>query len=130
MPARPFDYAIIRVVPRVERGEFLNAGIVVCCPTASFLGCRVRLDAPRLAALCPEADAASIARHLQALCAVCHGEPTAGPIAALPLRERFHWLVHPRSAVLQVSEVHAGTSEDLDATLEQLFDAVVGRGHA
>lgn len=130
MPARPFDYAIIRVVPRVERGESLNAGIIVCCPTASFLGCRVRLDPSRLAALCPEADATTIARHLQALRAVCHGEPAAGPIAALPLRERFHWLVHPRSAVLQVSEVHAGTSEDLDATLEHLFEAAVGRGRA
>ncbi len=125
MPVRAFDYAIVRVVPRVERHEFINAGVIVYAPTASFLGCRVQLHRQRLAALCPTADADAIDRHLQALVAVCEASPAGGPIAELELRERFHWLVHPRSAVVQVSAVHSGQSEDLPATVERLFAALV-----
>ena len=125
MPGRPFDYAFVRVVPRVERGEHINAGVIVCCPTGDFLDCRVHLDRGRLAALAPDADPAVIERHLEALVAVCRADPRAGPVAALPLRERFHWLVHPRSAIIQVSDVHAGTSDDLPATLERLFETNV-----
>lgn len=126
MPGRPFDYAFVRVVPRVERGEHINAGVIVYCPTGDFLDCCVHLDRDRLAALAPDADPEVIERHLQALVSVCRGDATAGPVAALPLRERFHWLVHPRSASLQVSDVHAGTSDDLPATLERLFQTNVG----
>lgn len=126
MPTRPFDYAFVRVVPRVERGEHINAGVIVYCPTGDFLDCRVHLHRDRLAALAPDAEPEVIERHLEAVVAVCRGDATGGPVAALPLRERFHWLVHPRSAILQVSDVHAGASDDLPATLDRLFQANVG----
>ena len=125
MPGQAFDYAIVRVVPRVERHEHLNAGVIVCCPTAEILACRIHLDRARLSALAPGADADTIGRHLEALRAVCHGDPEAGPIAALPLRERFHWLVHPRSTVVQVSAVHAGIGDDLHAALDRLLESCV-----
>lgn len=121
MPANAFDYATVRVVPRVEREEFINVGVVLHCPTAAFLGCRLQLRRDRLAALSPHADADAIARHLAAFGDVCHGVVDAGPVAALPLRERFHWLVAPRSAMLQVSAVHSGTCDDLEAELARLF---------
>jgi hypothetical protein len=122
-----FEYAIVRVVPRVEREEFVNAGVVLYCPTQSFLACRVELDAERLAALDARADARAIDCHLQAFAAVCRGDEAAGPIARLPLRERYHWLVAPRSATIQTSPVHAGRAEDLPATLDRLFAALVER---
>jgi hypothetical protein len=126
VPKLAFDYAVVRAVPRVERGEFLNVGVIVYAPAADFLACRLHLHRERLAALSADADADTLDAHLGALRAVCHADPAGGPIASLPLRERFHWLVHPRSAALQVSDVHAGTSDDLPATLQRLFDRYVG----
>jgi len=125
MPQHPYDYAIVRVVPRIDRGEFINVGVFVFSPTQSYLGYRIELDRERLQALSPGADIESIATHLSGLTAVCEGDAGAGPVAQLPLGERFHWLVHPRSAVLQTSAVHSGTSEDLSATLQALFVALV-----
>jgi hypothetical protein len=116
-----FDYAIVRVVPRVEREEFINAGVILHAPAARFLGCEVALDEPRLRALAPELDPALVRRHLDALRAICAGDRVAGPIASLPAAERFHWLVAPRSTVIQTSPVHGGVCADPSAALADLF---------
>lgn len=122
MPARaPFDYAIVRVVPRVEREEFINAGVIVHAPTLGYLGCLLRLDPGRLAALAPDVDGELLARHLDALRRVCEADRSAGPIAALPPAERFHWLVAPRSTQIQTSPVHGGVCDDPVAALRELF---------
>jgi Protein of unknown function (DUF3037) len=120
-----YSYAVIRVVPRVERGECLNAGVVVFAPEAKYLQGRVELDAARLRALAPEADVALIERHLQAFVATCSGAADGGPIAALPPSARFHWLTAPRSTVIQTSPVHVGATADPAAALEALLDAYV-----
>lgn len=123
MPERSsFEYAVVRVVPRVDREEFVNAGIIVFCLERNYLGARVRLDERRLRALCPAVDLDTVARHLEAIPAVCAGE---GPIGALSRRERFHWLVAPRSTIIQVSPVHAGLCEAPEAALEGLFERLV-----
>lgn len=111
-----FDYAIVRVVPRVERGEFINAGIIVFCLEHRFLEARVVVDEPRLKALWPQIDVELIRRHLQAIPRVAAGDPAAGPIAKLSQRERFHWLVSPRSTIIQVSPVHTGLCDDSPAS--------------
>lgn len=116
-----FDYAVVRLVPRVERGEFVNAGVIVFCKPCDFLDARVRLDAGRLRALWPDMDLELLGRHLQAFADICAGETGAGPIARLSRRERFHWLVAPRSTVIQVSPVHSGLCEDPAAALDRLF---------
>ena len=121
-----FDYAIVRVVPRVERGERVNVGVVVHCPTRDWLGCRIANDLTRVQAIAPELDLDALADHLRAFERICHGDPTAGPIAALPVRERFHWLVHPRSTTIQLSTVHSGHTEDAAQALDRLFAALVG----
>ncbi len=126
MLAQAFDYAVVRWVPSLDRGEWLNVGVLMYCAAADHIACRVQLDPRRAAALWPSADRSIVDRHLSALAAVCRGDPQAGPVAQRPTGERFHWLVHPRSAALQVSEVHAGLSEDLDATLDHLFQRFVG----
>lgn len=123
----PFDYAVIRVVPRVERGEFVNAGVIVSCPARGYLKARVELDAERLAALDPSADREAVERHLAAIPRICEGGEQAGPIGRLPQRSRFHWLVAPRSTVIQTSPVHTGFCEDGDRMLEHLFRAMVRR---
>jgi hypothetical protein len=125
VPALAFSYAVVRVVPRVEREEFVNVGVIVHCPERRWLGCRLVPDASRLRALAPAVDVAEIARHLDALRAVCEGEPAAGPIAALSASERFHWLVAPRSTAIQTSPVHAGVADDPAAALGRLYDALV-----
>jgi hypothetical protein len=122
---RPFSYAILRVVPRVERGERLNAGVVVFCRQRDFLGIRVALDEQRLAALAPDVPAADVRAHLDALVRVAEGHPSGGPIAAMSASERFGWLVAPSSTMIQPSEVHTGVSEDPRATLDQLFVELV-----
>jgi hypothetical protein len=122
---KPFAYAILRVVPRVERGERLNAGVVLYCRQRNFLGVRIGLDEARLAALAPEADAAELRRHLETLARVAAGEPGAGPIAALPDSERFGWLVAPSSTMIQPSEVHTGLCHDPADTLWALFSELV-----
>ena len=124
-PRSAFSYAIVRVVPRIERGERFNAGVVLYCRRREFLGARVALDSASLAALAPELPEADVRAHLDALVKVAAGDPTAGPVAALPQSERFGWLVAPSSTVLQPSHVHAGLSEDPAATLDQLFAELV-----
>lgn len=125
MPAHAYDYAVLRAVPRVERGERINVGVVLSCPTLGFLDCMTGLDPARLRSIDPAADVAAIERQLRGVQAVCRGERGAGPIAALPRLERFHWLVSPRSTVLQAGAVHAGCCEDPAQTLRRLFDALV-----
>jgi hypothetical protein len=115
-----FDYAILRVVPRVERQEFMNAGIVVFCLEKRYLAARIHLDEDRLRALWPEADAALVKQHLEAIPRICAGEPEAGPIALLSLRERFHWLVSPRSTIIQPSPVHTGICDETGGLLDRL----------
>ena len=122
----PFAYAILRVVPRVERGERFNAGVVLFCRQRGFLGAEVRLDERRLAALAPDARADEVRAHLEALVNVAVGEPQAGAIAELPPSERFGWLVAPSSTIIQPSEVHTGLTDDPRKTLDALFNELVG----
>ena len=126
MPAPcTYDYAILRVVPRVERGEFVNAGVIVSCPGKNYLKARVELDAERLAALDPGFDRETVERHLAAIPLICEGGARGGPIGLLPPRSRFHWLVAPRSTIIQTSPVHTGLCEDGDRMLEHLFERMV-----
>ncbi len=127
MPASNFDYAIIRVVPRVERDEFINAGVIVHSPTLNFLEARVELDEARVKALWPEADVEELKAHLEVFPRIARGDKAAGPIAQLPRGQRFHWLVAPRSTVLQVSPVHAGLCETADGMVERLLARFVRR---
>jgi hypothetical protein len=126
MPPDPFQYAIVRVVPRVERGESFNAGVVLFCRQRRYLAARTRLDERRLAALGPGVDAAAVRPHLEAIEQIAAGDVRAGPIAALPPPERFHWLVAPSSTVLQPSEVHTGLTDDPAAELDRLLALLVG----
>lgn len=120
-----FEYAVIRVVPRVEREEFVNAGVILFSLESRFLKAVVHLDKKRLSALAPDADVATLRDHLRAFEKVSAGAEDGGPIASLSQRERFRWLVAPRSTVIQVSPVHAGLCEDPERTLEQLFQRLV-----
>jgi hypothetical protein len=120
-----FDYAVVRVVPRVEREEFVNAGVILFCLERDFLAARVGLDGARVRALFPGADLPVIEEHLAALVRVAEGGDGGGPIGRLSLRERFHWLVAPRSTVVQVSPVHAGLCEDPRRALDHLFEQMV-----
>jgi hypothetical protein len=121
-----FQYAIVRVVPDVERGECLNAGVILLCRPRRFLAARVALDETKLRAVAPDADPATIVPHLAAIERIAAGDPTAGPMARLGQGERFHWLVAPSSTVIQASEVHTGLSEDPAAELDHLFERLVG----
>lgn len=121
----PFAYAIVRIVPHVERGETMNAGVVLLCRPRRYLGARVDLDESRLRALAPDCDAAEIRRHLEAIPRIAAGDRDAGPIAALSQPERFHWLVAPASTVVQPGDVHTGMTEDPAATLDHLFATMV-----
>jgi hypothetical protein len=127
MPRREFDYAVLRVVPRVERDEFINAGVILYCRSLDFLGARASLDRARVSALFPGValDLDAIERTLALVPRICAGDPAAGPIARLTQAERFHWLVAPRSTIAQVSPVHAGLCEDPAAMLDHLFDRMV-----
>jgi len=115
-----FDYAILRVVPRVERQEFINAGVVVFCSEKRYLGARIRLDAQRMKALWPDADVELAREHLEAVRRICEGDADAGPIAKLSQRERFHWIVSPRSTIIQPSPVHTGVCDATDDLLDRL----------
>jgi hypothetical protein len=123
--ASPFQYAIVRVVPRVERGECLNAGVVLFCRPRRFLEARVELDERRLLALAPDVDLDGVRGHLDALCRIAAGDPAAGAIAALPASERFHWLVAPSSTIIQCSPVHTGLTDDPAGELERLVAQLV-----
>jgi hypothetical protein len=129
MPAdKSYDYAIVRVVPRVERGEFINAGIVLFCAELALLDARVALDEERLRALDPTADVASVRSHLEVIPRIAAGGADAGEIGRLTQRERFHWLVAPRSTVVQTSPVHTGRMTDPAAVMQHLFDTLVLNG--
>jgi len=120
-----YDYAVIRVVPRVERGEAINVGVIVSCPDVSFLDARIELDVPRLLALDDTLDVEGIQTNLATIPAICRGGAEAGPIGALPQRNRFHWLVSPRSTIIQMSPVHTGRTDDPAKALERLLDTMV-----
>src|SRR4051794_31824527 len=121
----PFSYALYRVVPRVERGERINVGVVVFSRPLDYLEVRTHLDEARLAALWPELDPTTVLPHLQALERIAAGDPAAGPIAQLDLTARFHWLVAPSSTIIQPSAVHTGLCGDPAGELEKLFRTIV-----
>lgn len=126
MPAlRAFDYAVVRVVPHVEREEFVNVGVIVFCDAQDFLEARIELDVPRLLALSPAVDVELVRRHLDVIPRVCAGGDDGGPIGQLPIRERWHWLVAPRSTMIQTSAAHAGLCASPEAALTRLLEKVV-----
>ena len=126
MPSRsPFQYSIVRIVPRVERGERINAGVIVLCRPRRYLGARTLLVDGRLAAIAPDADRSAVRRHLEVIERIARGDPEAGPIARLGAAERFHWLVSPSSTVIQPSEVHTGLTDDPERELDGLFANLV-----
>jgi hypothetical protein len=120
-----YDYAVIRVVPRVERGELVNVGVIVSCPTQGYLGATIALDPDRLRALDPAIDIGEVETALAVIPWIAAGDPRGGPVAALPRGERFHWLVATRSAIIQTSPVHTGMSTDPSVALAQLVDRLV-----
>jgi len=120
-----FEYALLRIVPRPERGEYINAGVVLYAPETGFLAARVHLDTDRLRALDPGVDPETVRAHLEAVLVVCRGGPEAGGVGRLPPRQRFGRLVAPRSTVVQPSPVHTGFSDDPEATLEHLLRVMV-----
>jgi hypothetical protein len=122
-----FQYAILRVVPHVERGECLNAGVVLFCRRLAFLGARTELDEAALSALAADCVADEVRAHLDALERVAAGAPDGGPIAALEPSERFHWLTAPSSTIVQASPVHTGLTSDPAAELDHLFEKLVRR---
>ena len=122
-----YDYAVVRVVPRVDREEFVNAGVILFSKACRFLAARVEVNEAKLRALAPDVDVELVRRHLEAIPRICAGEEAGGPIAQLAERERFHWLVAPRSTIIQVSPVHAGVSDDPAAQLDELFQRLVVR---
>jgi hypothetical protein len=120
-----YDYAVVRVVPRVEREEFINVGIILSCPAQDYLAARIELDEGRLRALAAEVSLEPLRAHLASIPLMCAGGPEAGPIGLLSRRERFHWLVAPRSTMIQVSPVHTGRCTDISGTLEHLLERMV-----
>lgn len=131
LPPRPasasawYSYAVVRVVPRPEREEFVNAGVILFAPERRFLGAAIELYAERVRALAPEADVAQIEQHLRVFQSVADGDGAGGPIAALPQQDRFHWLTAPRSTVIQTSPVHTGRCADPSAALAELLAELV-----
>lgn len=120
-----YDYAVIRIVPHVGRGEFINCGVILYARTLKFLSARITLDETRLGALFPDVDVDAVRAHLDVIPRICAGEEGAGPIAKLGQSERFNWLVAPRSAVIQMSPVHTGISDDPASALERLMTTMV-----
>lgn len=120
-----YDYAVIRVVPRVEREEFVNVGVILSCEASRYLEARIELDEARVLALDPRLDLDALRRHLDSIPAICKGGAEAGPIGLLPQRARFHWLTAKRSAIIQTSPVHTGKCADTDATMEHLLERMV-----
>jgi hypothetical protein len=124
---RTYDYAIVRVVPRVERGEFVNAGVIMSCDVERVLQARIELDEAALLALDTDVDLDVVRSTLAAIPAICAGGADAGPIGKLSARERFHWLVSPKSTIVQTSPVHTGQCSDLHAALEHLMNRMIRR---
>jgi hypothetical protein len=120
-----YDYAVIRVVPKVDREEFINAGVIVSCPDLSFLEAGIQLNESRLLALDPNVDLELVRKHLAAIPTICRGGDGAGSIGQLPQRQRFHWLVAPRSTMIQTSPVHTGRCNDPVAALDHLLTTMV-----
>jgi hypothetical protein len=120
-----FDYAVVRVVPRVDRGEFINAGVILFCSTEAFLDARIELHPGRLQAIAPAIDLPLVESHLAVIPKVCRGGEEAGAIGQLPQRARFHWLVAPRSTIIQMSPMHSGVHHDPRTALEGLFRKLV-----
>jgi hypothetical protein len=120
-----FEYAVIRVVPKVEREEFMNVGVIVYCQSISYLDASFTLDEERLRALSPGIEMTEIKKHLSAFCEICKGSPEAGPIGKLDIGSRFRWLTATRSTVLQCSKVHPGLSSDPAMTLKNLHARLV-----
>jgi hypothetical protein len=120
-----YSYAVIRIVPRVERGEQLNVGVVLFAREQEYLQAQIELDRERLCALAPDVDLDAVERHLRTFQAICDGAPEGGPVAALPASERFHWLVAPRSTMIQTSPVHVGRSADPRQALDDLVAELV-----
>ncbi len=125
MPGTSYDYVVIRIVPRVERSEFINAGVILFARTERFLDARVRLDRDRLRTLFPGVAMEEIEEHLLQIPKICAGGTAAGPIGELPQPDRWHWLVSPRSTMLQTSEVHSGLCENPEKELEHLMKTLV-----
>lgn len=126
MPERSsFDYAVIRIVPRVDREEFVNAGVILFCKSRGFLRARVEFDTQRIRALWPQLSLDEVQEHLEAIPKVCEGGREAGPIGMLSARERFQWLVSPRSTVIQFSAVHSGLCDTPEQVLDHLFQRLV-----
>jgi hypothetical protein len=120
-----YDYAVIRVVPKVDREEFINAGVIVSCPDLSFLEARIKLNESRLLALDPGIDLDLVRNHLESIPTICRGGEEAGSIGQLPQRQRFHWLVAPRSTIIQTSPVHTGRCHDPGQALQRLVETMV-----
>jgi hypothetical protein len=120
-----YDYAVVRVVPKVDREEFINAGVILSCPDLSFLEARIKLDEARLLALDPNVDLDLVRNHLATIPKICRGGDEAGSIGQLPQRQRFHWLVAPRSTIIQTSPVHTGRCGDPQEALEHLVTKMV-----
>jgi hypothetical protein len=120
-----FDYAVLRVVPRVERQEFLNIGVIVFCREKRFLQARVNVEEQRLLALWPQLDIAAVQEHARAVVRICAGDESGGVIAKLSQSERFHWLTAPRSTMMQTSPVHTGICDETNALLDRLYTQLV-----
>ena len=120
-----FEYAVIRVVPRVEREEFLNVGVVLYCKDQKFLQMKYKLDEQRLFAICGGLDCDEVKEHLYSFERICKGDTAGGPIASLDLASRFRWLTATRSTVVQTSKVHPGLCEDAGEELQKLFTSMV-----
>jgi len=120
-----FQYTILRLVPRVDRGECINVGVVLFCPQRRFLAARIELDERRLQALAPGLESATVSPHLDAVAAVLAGEQSAGPLAQLSASERFGWVAATSSTMIQPSSVHTGLTGDPQGTLEHLFRSLV-----
>ncbi len=126
MPATSsYDYVIIRLVPCVERGECINVGVILFCRTRRFLGALIQLDEDRLHSFARDMDYTFVQQHLDHLLKVCYGKEDSGPIGQLSQSERFHWLVSPRSTIIQTSPVHVGLCTDPTAALQQLLKKLV-----
>ncbi|HSK91546.1 MAG TPA: DUF3037 domain-containing protein [Euzebyales bacterium] len=125
MTRRPFEYAILRAVPRVDRGEFVNVGVMLYCQADDYLSARSHVDPERLRALDPDADVAAIEAALAAVEAACSGDPSAGPAGEGPPGARFRWLAAPRSTVVQAGPVHSGLTADPARELAHLLARLV-----
>ncbi|MEZ4524056.1 MAG: DUF3037 domain-containing protein [Thermomicrobiales bacterium] len=124
-PAEWYSYAVVRIVPRVERAEFINAGVILFVRATRLICAKIELDEEHVRRIDPAADIDGIRKHLELFTAVCDAAPEGGPIAELPADERFHWLTAPRSTIIQLSPVHEGCTDDPEATLGRLFHAYV-----